>query len=269
MKDIIVFDIETQKSFDEVGGRDKLHLLGISVVAAYSYLYNKTFVFEEKNVKQFQKMLDQASLLIGFNSHGFDEPILRHYEFNLDNIGSLDLMDDVKKGAGFRVSLDNIANTTLGLNKIADGLQAIKWYKEGNMEEIKKYCVSDVLITKDIYEYGKNKSHIFFTNREKQKVAVPVFWSKEKQKGIPELLREAFQKRKSAEIDYITQVPQKKSDPVKNLRLIDIYSINNSVVEAFCHLRQEKRVFKIDRILSVAITNEDYKTVSDVQSALM
>lgn len=269
MKDIIVFDIETQKSFDEVGGREKLHLLGISVLAAYSYNYNKTFVFEEKNIHDFQKMIDNTEVLIGFNSNGFDVPILKHYNFNLDNIISLDLMDDVKNGVGFRVSLDNIAGATLGTKKSADGMQAIKWYKEGNMEDIKKYCVHDVLITKNVYEYGKNNAHIFFINKEKQKKAIPVFWSREKQKNIKEILKEAFNERKSVEIDYITGIPQKKSEKVKNLRLVDIYSINNNCIQGYCHLRKETRIFKIDRILEAKITEISYKIQDDIQGTFL
>lgn len=269
MKDVIVFDIETQKSFDEVGGRENLHLLGLSVLAAYSYNYGKTFVFEEKNVRDFQKMIDHAETLIGFNSNGFDVPILRHYNFNLDNIMSLDLMDDVKNGVGFRVSLDNIANATLGVKKTADGMQAIKWYKEGNMEDIKKYCVHDVLITKDVYEYGKKNAHIFFINKIKEKKAIPVFWSREKQKNVREILQEAFNGRKSVEIDYVTGIPQKKSDSVKNSRLVDIYSFSNSCIQGYCHLRKETRIFKIARILEARITRGAYKIQNDVQETLL
>lgn len=268
MDDKIVFDIETQKSFEEVGGRDKLHLLGISVLAAYSYNYKKCFVFDERNIIDFQKMIDKADVLIGFNSNGFDIPILKSYNFKLDKIYSLDLMEDVKNGVGFRVSLDNIANATLGLNKTADGLQALKWYKEGNIAAIKKYCASDVQITRDIYEYGKNNNHVFFVNREKGKVAVPVFWGAPKQQNIKELLREAMDKRRSVEIEYIAHFPAKKDEP-KNIRLIDIHEIRGGLVAGFCHLRNEKRIFKEDRIINAKITDKSYKTEKDVQGQLL
>lgn len=268
MKDTLVFDIETQKSFDEVGGRDNLHLLGISVLAVYSYNHNKSFVFDENNITQFQKILDGAETLIGFNSNGFDVPILKYNNFDLGNIYSLDLMDEVKSGAGFRISLDNIASATLGINKIADGLQAIRWYKEGNIADIKKYCVSDVSITREVYEYGKKNNHIFFVNREKAKIAIPVNWSKERPKNIREILAEAFKSRKSVEIDYITHTPIKSSE-AKNSRLIDIYSINNSLIEAFCHLRQGDRVFKLERIVNAKITKNSYKISTDVQKTLL
>lgn len=269
MKDTVVFDIETQKSFEEVGGRENLHLLGISVVAAYSYNHDKTFVFEEKNLNQFQKLLDETDTLIGFNSASFDVPILEVYSFKVDSFNKLDLMEDVVKSAGFRVSLDNIAGTTLGVRKSADGLQAIRWYKEGNMEDIKKYCVKDVLITKDVYEYGKNNGHVLFLNRQKAKVAIPVFWGKA-EIGVREVLEKAFEERKTVEIDYVTHSPDfKKSDSAKNKRLVDIFSINKHIVEGYCHLRQAKRVFKIERILDAKITDNGYKMENDVQNAFI
>ncbi len=269
MKDTIVFDIETQKSFDEVGGRENLHLLGISVVAAYSYNHSKTFVFEEKNLNQFQKLLDEAGTLIGFNSASFDVPILVAYSFKVDSFNKLDLMEDVVKGVGFRVSLDNIAGTTLGVKKSADGLQAIKWYKEGNMEDIKKYCVKDVLITKDVYEYGKKNGHVLFLNRQNTKVAIPVFWGKAKE-SVREILEKAFEERKTVEIDYVTHSPDfKKSSSAKNKRLVDIFSVDKHIIEGYCHLRQAKRVFKIDRILNAKITNNNYKIENDVQNSFI
>ena len=270
MKDILVFDIETQKSFEEVGGRENLRLLGVSVLAAYSYEYDKTFVFEEKNLVQFQKMLDAAEILIGFNSNGFDIPILKHNNFNFSSITPLDLMDDVVKGAGFRVSLDNIAQTTLNISKSADGLQAIRWYKEGNIEDIKKYCVKDVLITKALYEYGKKNGHILFLNKNKERIAVPVSWGGT-QNNIRRILEDAFKERKTVEIDYVTRYVGDQNGAVsaKNSRLVDIYNINNAIVEGYCHLRQALRIFKIDRILKARATANFYKIEGDVQDTLI
>jgi len=269
MDDVIVFDIETQKSFDEVGGRRNLHLLGISVLAAYSYNREKTFVFEEKNLSQFKKMLENCGLLVGFNSEGFDIPILQSYGFDLSRVPSLDLMKDIKTGAGFRISLDNIAGATIGTKKSASGLLALQWYKEGKIEEIKKYCVKDVLITKQVYDFGKSNNFVFFINREKEKIAIPVYWAKEKQKEIREILEEAYKLRKRVEIEYITGRQSADGlNGVKNVRLIDIYGIRHGIVEGYCHLRKEKRMFKADRIISARISAETYKIKEDAQDSL-
>jgi DEAD/DEAH box helicase domain-containing protein len=271
MADTIVFDIETKKSFEEVGGRDNLHLLGISVIAAYSYNQDKFFAFDEQKLGHFEKMIEGANLLVGFNIKGFDIPVLNPYiKLDAYALPILDLMDDIKSRLGFRVSLDNIARNTLGISKTADGLQALRWYKEGKIDEIKKYCVQDVKVTKEIYEFGKKNGHILFLSRETQsKIAIPVSWSGSAQKNIHQILKEAFEKRKTAEIDYVTSSSSVSLIGSRNIRLVDIYKLDKKILEGYCHLRKAKRIFKINRILQVKITNKNYQIHEDVQESFL
>ena len=175
----IVFDVETKYSFDEVGGRSNFHKLGVSVVGVYIYGDDKYVAFEEHELPLFEKMLVSAGKIIGFNIHHFDLPVLQPYfSFKLKNLPTLDLMDGVEKSADFRISLNNLSETTLGAKKGGDGLQALKWYKEGKIEEIKKYCLKDVELTKDLYEFGKKNGHVLFYSRDASgRVAVPVNWN--------------------------------------------------------------------------------------------
>jgi len=146
-KDIIVFDIETKKEFAEIGGRDHPERLGISVLGAYSYNHDKYFVFEEHELKAFETMLETAGLLIGFNIKAFDLPVLQPYvSLDLKRILALDMMDAVVQGVGFRVGLDNLARTTVNVAKSADGLQALAWFREGRIQEVKDYCLKDLAI---------------------------------------------------------------------------------------------------------------------------
>lgn len=176
----IVFDIETKKSFDEVGGRTFFDKLGISVVGAYIYGDDRYCAFEEREIPEFEKLILKAPRVIGFNIHHFDLPVLRPYvSLNLKNLTTLDLMEDIERGLGFRVSLDNLAENSLGVRKSGDGLQALRWYKEGKIDEIKKYCLKDVEITKNLYEFGKKNGHVLFYSRDVGgRVAVPVAWNK-------------------------------------------------------------------------------------------
>ncbi|OGF62851.1 hypothetical protein A2926_04160 [Candidatus Giovannonibacteria bacterium RIFCSPLOWO2_01_FULL_44_40] len=175
----IVFDIETKKSFDEVGGRTFFDKLGISVVGAYIYGTDKYCAFEEHEIPEFEKLILSAPRVIGFNIHHFDLPVLRPYvSLNFKNLATLDLMEDIERGLGFRVSLDNLAENSLGVRKSGDGMQALRWYKEGKIDEIKKYCLKDVEITKNLYEFGKKNGHVLFYSRDAGgKMAVPVNWS--------------------------------------------------------------------------------------------
>lgn len=176
-KDTIVFDLETKKEFAEVG-RDHPELLGVSVLGVYSYGQDKFFVFEEHELKQFEELLKNAGLLVGFNIKGFDIPVLQPYLMpDLKKTQILDLMDDVAASAGFRVSLDNLVRTTLGISKSADGLQALEWFRQGRIQEIKDYCLQDVEVTKKLYEFGKTFGRVKCFSREAfGEITLPVNW---------------------------------------------------------------------------------------------
>src|SRR3989344_3202726 len=270
----IVFDIETKHSFDEVGGKDRFDKLGVSVVGAYVYGDDRYVAFEEHEIPEFEKLLKQAlahrGRVIGFNIHHFDVPVLQPYlSWDLWELSMLDLMNDVEHGVGFRVSLDNLCGQTLGVQKSADGMQALRWYKEGNIERIKEYCLKDVELTKNLYEFGRKNGHVLFFSRNAMgRIAVPVHWSSAQQQNIRTVLREAFEKRQSVDIEYVTKDVKANGAPLKN-RMVDIYRITSDAFEGFCHLRGAKRVFKVDRVLSARLTNNSYKIFEDVQSSLL
>ena len=159
----IVLDLETQKSFEEVGGFGKNHLLKVSVVGIYSYPLNKYLTFTEDQLYRLGEMLSEADQIIGFNTINFDYQVLQPYlNFKLADIPSLDILQEVEKLIGHRVKLDNLAQMTLGTGKSGDGLQALKFYKLGQMEDLKKYCLDDVRITKDLYEYAQKYGKLLF-----------------------------------------------------------------------------------------------------------
>ncbi|HEX5430202.1 MAG TPA: ribonuclease H-like domain-containing protein [Patescibacteria group bacterium] len=167
----IVFDLETQKSFDDVGGFGKNHLLKISVIGVYSYIQDKHFCFTEDQVYRAGEMFQEADLVIGYNIKHFDYEVLRPYlSYNPQELPTLDLMEEVEKLIGHRLKLDNLASTTLGVGKNGDGLQALRLYKQNRIDELKKYCSNDVKITKEIYDYaskyGKLLYKDYFDTRE-------------------------------------------------------------------------------------------------------
>jgi DEAD/DEAH box helicase domain-containing protein len=169
----IVLDLETQKSFEEVGGFGRNHLLKVSVVGVYSYRLDKYMCFHEDQLYKLGEMLQEADQIIGFNHIGFDYQVLQPYmNFKLNEIPSLDLLVEMEKLIGHRIKLDNLAQTTLGAGKSGDGLQAIKFWKLGQIEELKKYCLDDVRITKELYDYiqkyGKCMFKDYFETREIQ-----------------------------------------------------------------------------------------------------
>ncbi len=177
--DIIVLDLETQKGFDEVS-RDKLHKMKISVVGLYSYNRDEYFTLEEQEILTQESIFKDAGLIIGFNSLHFDLPVLAPYIFtSIENLPSLDLMVEIEKVRGHRVTLNSVAEATLKEGKSGSGKDALELYRNGKMEQLKKYCLDDVRITKEIYEYGKKHGKVLFrSNRDFRVHEVAVDWGK-------------------------------------------------------------------------------------------
>jgi hypothetical protein len=155
----IVFDIETQNTFQSVGSNDPA-ALSISLLVVYDYDTDTYTSYTEDELPKLWKTLEETSLLIGYNSDHFDIPLLnKYYPGDLTTIPSLDILVEIKNSLGKRIRLDAIAEGTLGKNKIGHGLEAIQWWKDGEIEKIRQYCEEDVRITKEVYEYAlENKS---------------------------------------------------------------------------------------------------------------
>lgn len=174
---IVFFDVETQRSFDEVGGRHNIRKLGLSAAVTYSTADGAYKHYTEESVADLIADLKAADLVVGFNVLSFDYEVLRAYTDDpLNDIETVDMLDHIYRRLGFRVSLDNLASTTLGTSKSADGLQAVRWYKQGRMKEILEYCQQDVEVTRQLYEYGKQHKHVKFRDRSYRVKSVAVSW---------------------------------------------------------------------------------------------
>lgn len=158
----VVFDIETSNIFQDVGSNNPADL-SISVVGLYEYETDTYHTFLQEDFGKLWKIIENTDLFITFNGDHFDIPLLnKYYSGDLFKIQSLDLLKEMQKSAGRRMKLDQIAEGTLGIKKSGHGLDAVRWWKEGEIEKIKKYCLDDVKITKDIYEYALKNSKLFF-----------------------------------------------------------------------------------------------------------
>ena len=156
----VVFDIETKNIFQDVGRADPI-LLDISVVCIYDYESDQYISFLEEDFPKLWPYLERADILIGYNSDHFDIPLLnKYYPGDLTKIKSVDLMAEIKKSLGRRIGLGTVAENTLGYGKSGNGLEAVTWWKEGKIDEIIKYCIADVKVTKELYEYMKKNRHI-------------------------------------------------------------------------------------------------------------
>ncbi|MCJ7773592.1 MAG: ribonuclease H-like domain-containing protein, partial [Desulfobacterales bacterium] len=170
-------DVETQRSAEEVGGWHRADLMGISCVVIYNSINNKFVEFTENQIENLIKEIKGFDLIIGFNILKFDYSVLCGYtDFNFRKLNTLDLLQEIYQRLGYRISLDHLASVTLGKKKTADGLQALKWWKQGKVQEIIDYCKQDVMITRDLFLYGKENGYLLFNNKAGSTVRVPVGW---------------------------------------------------------------------------------------------
>ncbi len=158
----VVFDIETRNVFADVGKNDP-SLLDIALVAIHDSLTDKYTTYLEEELGQLWPILERTDILIGFNSEHFDVPLLnKYYPGDLTKIKSLDILKEIRSTYGRRMRLDQIAEGTLGKNKSGHGLDAIQWWKQGEIDKIRNYCIDDVKITKEIYDFAIENNKLFF-----------------------------------------------------------------------------------------------------------
>lgn len=178
----LFLDVETIKTFDEVGGYfpEKLGVSFVGMIERQGYpeegkvIETRHELFEQ-DLHQLSKILEHADLVIGFNSLGFDLPALSsHINGDIKKLPSLDLLAIIKANAGHRVSLDAVAKETLGTQKTGHGLDAIRYYREKEWQSLSKYCMKDVEITRDIYDYGRIHGHVKFKNKWNNLIELPV-----------------------------------------------------------------------------------------------
>ena len=176
-KNIVYFDLETQKSAEEVGGWGNISKMGMSVGVTYNTARGEYKIYGEPQVNDLITELQRADLVVGFNNLRFDYEVLHGYSaLDLTQIPTLDMLVVLNEKLGHRLSLDSIATATFGVEKTAEGLQAIEWFKQGKLAEIAEYCCYDVKITKLVHEYGAHHRQLHYHNRFGKKLTVPVNW---------------------------------------------------------------------------------------------
>lgn len=196
----IVLDLETQKTFDEVEGRPSpLEIkgegqsrpsnsrgagrnpaeLGITVVGVYSYATDQYRPYLEEEIPELEQLLSNTTRVIGFNIKRFDFPVLQPYlkRIKVGEIPYLDLMEELEKVLGHRVSLQSLVTASLNASKSGSGLDAVRYYRNGEMEKLKKYCLDDVRLTKDLYEFGKRFGCVHYLTKDgSAKLTAKISW---------------------------------------------------------------------------------------------
>ena len=176
---ILYFDLETQKSADDVGGWGNIHDMKLAVGVVWDSCEQEYFSYLEGAASKLVKKLQTADLVVGFNVKKFDYGVLQPYaDFDLDEITTFDMLIDVNTKLGHRLSLNHLAENTLNAAKSADGLVSLQWYKEGKIDKIIEYCKQDVAITRDLFLYGESHGYVKYSTRSGVAKDLKVDWER-------------------------------------------------------------------------------------------
>jgi hypothetical protein len=257
----MVLDLETQKAFDQVEGRQP-SLLKVSLVGVYQYETNQYRAFLENEMEALEQLLLQSELLIGFNIRRFDMEVLSPYFKTPSNqFPLLDLLEEVQRVLGHRLSLNALATATLHSGKSGSGLDALRYFHEGRWEELTAYCLQDVKVTKELYEYGLRHNEVKYQARDTGvMMTCPINWNLS-QKKIAGIIETAFKRRLRVELTYVSGGNGGRTE--RTQRAVDIYHFDGRELEGYCHLRQGVRHFRVDRIQEARPTFMTYQIPAD------
>ena len=230
----LVLDLETKRSFDEVGGAENRAQLGVSVVGVYDYVEDKFLTFRDTQFDELTVLLENADEVVGFNLIGFDWPVLAA-ELGpwVTELPTLDLLVEAQRALGRRISLDSLAQATLGMGKLGSGLDALEYYRAGDWDRLERYCLEDVKLTRDLYEYARRYGQLFYQKGPRR---APIAMSFAEHPLAP-LFREVAKVRGSVQLTYGGKVRQ-----------VDVTSFDGAYVRGYCHLRQKQLTFRLDKV---------------------
>ncbi len=184
-KNTVYFDLETQRSFGDVGGFSNKSKMGVSVAVTYSTARGTYEIYGENEMEKLGEELVRADLVVGWNHMQFDYPVLQPYVFHtmVEQTINLDMMLELEKIMGHRLKLDSVASASLGMGKTADGLDALRWWQEhkksGEFEPLRKiaeYCAYDVKVTKHVHEYALDNGFLKYDDKSGRLAEVVVDW---------------------------------------------------------------------------------------------
>ncbi|MGD2144941.1 MAG: ribonuclease H-like domain-containing protein [Anaerolineae bacterium] len=177
MDDVIVLDLETQYAASEVGGWGNIRDMRLAVAVTLHTTRSVYQTYLEKDAESLVAALREADLIVGYNLLRFDYEVLRRYtEDRLLDLPTVDMLDDLHRTLGWRLKLDDVATATLGEGKSADGLQAVQWFRKGQLQNVIEYCRHDVDVTWRVYQFGQEHGYIKYRDRNWRIRRVPVRW---------------------------------------------------------------------------------------------
>ncbi len=177
MRHVLAFDLETQYTADEVGGWDNIRRMGLAVAVIYDAVTDTYYDYTERDVSRLIADLRRADLVVGYNLYRFDYEVLRAYtDDDLSSLPTVDMLRDLYRVLGWRPKLGDLAAATLGETKSGDGLDAVRWFRQGELDKVIAYCRHDVEVTWKIYQFGQRNGYVHYRDRNWRVQRVSVTW---------------------------------------------------------------------------------------------
>ncbi|ANM29307.1 hypothetical protein ABI59_06435 [Acidobacteria bacterium Mor1] len=174
---VLVLDVETQHSAADVGGWGNVDRMGLALAVVYDAAADCYVTYYESDVHRLLLDLVMADRVVGFNLDRFDLPVLSGYtDQDLSRIRTCDMLEEIYRRTGFRLSLNHLGEANFGIRKAGDGLQSLQWWKQGRIDLIESYCRGDVEITTRLYKLGRDQGYLLYRDKEERLLRVPVSW---------------------------------------------------------------------------------------------
>ena len=176
----LVFDLESQRLANEVGGWSNIAAMGFAAGVTLEVNTGLMTAYLEQDTPALVQDLRDADRIVGYNLLRFDFEVLKPYGLLIDRslLGkTVDMLRDLEMTLGFRLPLDVVAEATLGEHKSADGIQSVRWYKEGEIDKVVAYCKQDVQVTSRIWQFGREHGYVQLFDRRGGLRKAEVAWS--------------------------------------------------------------------------------------------
>ena len=184
-RNIVYFDLETQRSSGDVGGFAHKDKMGVSVAVTYSTARGSYEIYQEHELDRLGEELIRADLVVGWNHLHFDYPVLQSHVFHTlaEQTVNLDMMSELEGLLGFRLKLDSVAAASLGTGKSGNGLDALRWWQEHKrtgefapLRKIAEYCAFDVKLTRCVHEYALEHGLLKYDDKNRRTAEIAVDW---------------------------------------------------------------------------------------------
>lgn len=155
---LIFWDLELLKPLEENGGwaGAKSGACGISVVCLYDSSTRRYYLYDQTQLDEAVEHLNQADLLIGFNTIDFDTVVIQNVTGRYLTVRQFDFLQAIWDELGFRQKgwkLDDVAGRTLNLHKAGTGKFATQMAQDGEWGKLFTYCLWDVMLLIDLWNH--------------------------------------------------------------------------------------------------------------------